>query len=63
MISNHISFAYDAPVSSCLSSDQIQIHTERYSSSEISFFSQSFRPDGSATHYIDCMCVASIGVL
>lgn len=38
MISNHISFAYDAPVSSCLSSDQIQIHTERYSSSEIFFF-------------------------
>lgn len=27
------------------------------------FSSQSLRADGSATHYIDCMCIASTGVL
>lgn len=52
MISNRISFAYDAPNSSCLSSAQIQTHTDRYSSSELVFF-QSFTPDGNTTL---CLC-------
>lgn len=53
VISNCTSFAQDTPLSSCLSSDQIQTHTDRYSSSVISFFSQSFAADGNAAY---CVC-------